>query len=75
MLEVTTRKIGNSIAISIPKKLNISAGTEFVAYKSLNGSLIFSPKIDNPFQSDFTFEGDKEDEWQDIAQREWESDV
>ncbi|WP_071130106.1 type II toxin-antitoxin system PemI/MazE family antitoxin [Enterococcus timonensis] len=75
MLEVVTRKVGNSISISIPKKLNVAAGTEFVVYKSNSGSLIFSPKIKNPFTSNSEFKNDETKIWQDIAQEEWQKNV
>jgi antitoxin component of MazEF toxin-antitoxin module len=59
MLTTKTRKVGNSVIVSIPKPLNVELNTEYVIYKSQNGSLIFTPKIKNPFTSDQHYEADK----------------
>lgn len=75
MLTAKTRKVGNSIAVSIPKKLNVDLDTEYVIYKSQNGSLIFTPKIENPFTSDEVYEDDKDYEWQESAAGEFENEV
>lgn len=75
MINVTARKVGNSISISIPKQYQVEAGTEYVTYKSKNGGLIFTPKIKNPFLSDESFQKAEEEEWQFLAQEEIEKDV
>lgn len=48
MNTVKTRKVGNSITITIPKELEIQSGVEFVAYKGVDGAIVFAPKIKNP---------------------------
>lgn len=75
MLTVTTRKVGNSISLSIPKQLQIGAGEEYVVYKSQNGGLIFAPKISNPFLSTVPYEDDQNNLWQELAQKELENGV
>lgn len=74
MLDIKTRKVGSSVAISIPSQFQISVGEEYVAYKSKNGSLIFSPKLSNPFLSDQPFEP-AEDELLEEAMKEIENEV
>lgn len=71
MLSVKTRKVGNSIAISIPKQLGVEANKEFVVYQSKNGGLIFAPKLENPYASNKIYEASGEDEiWQQVAEEE-----
>ncbi|MQS52579.1 type II toxin-antitoxin system PemI/MazE family antitoxin [Companilactobacillus mishanensis] len=46
-----TRKQGNALVISIPSKFNIPEGVEYIAMKQEDGSLIFTPKSENIFNS------------------------
>ncbi|MDR0199749.1 MAG: AbrB family transcriptional regulator [Streptococcaceae bacterium] len=48
MLEMRTRKVGASVAITLPKELNIPVDKDFIVSKTADGSLIFVPKIKNP---------------------------
>lgn len=50
MIIVKTRKQGNSVAVTLPSELGISVGQEFLAIKK-NNSLIFTPKLKNPFDN------------------------
>lgn len=52
MLLVTSRKVGNSVSISIPSELNPKIGQQYLIYKSKNGSLTLVPKIKNPFKDE-----------------------
>lgn len=61
MLDIKTRKVGSSVVISIPSQFQVPVGEEYVAYKAKNGSLIFSPKLSNPFLSDQNFEPVEDD--------------
>lgn len=61
MLDIKTRKVGSSVAISIPSQFQVPVGEEYVAYKAQNGSLIFAPKLANPFLSDQIFEPVEDD--------------
>lgn len=71
MQVVKTRKVGASTGLSIPKTFDIQIGSEFVSYKCKNGSLIFTPKIENPFSSDMAYEKDDTDHvWQEKAYQE-----
>lgn len=48
METVITRKVGNSITVTIPKELNISTGREYHVYKGADDVIVFAPKIGNP---------------------------
>ena len=41
MVTVKARKIGNSMNVTLPKKFDIKAGTEFFVYKGVDGALYF----------------------------------
>ncbi|AMV60358.1 Programmed cell death antitoxin MazE [Pediococcus damnosus] len=45
------RKLGNSVAITLPKKLNVSVGQEFIIVKKENGSITLIPKVENYFKN------------------------
>ncbi|MGT2623952.1 type II toxin-antitoxin system PemI/MazE family antitoxin [Streptococcus thoraltensis] len=51
MNTVKTRKVGNSLAVTIPKELGIDEGKEFVVYKGIDGVIVLAPKIPNPFDN------------------------
>ena len=46
---VKSRKVGNSVTLTIPRKLNVGIGEEFFVYKGVDGVIVFAPKISNPF--------------------------
>jgi antitoxin component of MazEF toxin-antitoxin module len=48
METVITRKVGNSVTVTIPKELNISTGREYLVYKGADNVIVFAPKIENP---------------------------
>lgn len=75
MVTAKTRKVGNSVAVFIPKQLNVELDTEYLIYKSQNGSLIFTPKIDNLFSSDEVFENDYLHDSQESAAGEFNNEV
>ncbi|HFU4471417.1 TPA: AbrB family transcriptional regulator, partial [Streptococcus suis] len=51
MNTVKTRKVGNSLAITIPKELNVAEGKEFIVYKGIDDVIVLAPKIQNPFDN------------------------
>lgn len=51
MNTVNTRKVGNSLAITIPKELNVEEGKEFIVYKGVDDVIVLGPKIPNPFDN------------------------
>lgn len=67
MLTAKTRKVGNSIAISIPSQLCVEAGVEYVVYKNKSGAITLAPKIQNPFTSDEEFVKDTQDFWTEVG--------
>ena len=48
METVVTRKVGNSVTVTIPKGLNISTGKEYHVYKGTDDVIVFAPVIRNP---------------------------
>lgn len=49
MNTVKTRKVGNSVTITIPKELGIPTGQEFLVQKGRDNVIMLVPKIPNPF--------------------------
>lgn len=43
MVVVKTRKVGNSMSVTIPKELEVPQGKEFQVFKIGDGTLILSP--------------------------------
>ncbi|HEM9634191.1 TPA: AbrB/MazE/SpoVT family DNA-binding domain-containing protein [Streptococcus agalactiae] len=62
MNTVKTRKVGNSLAVTIPKELGVDEGKEFVVYKGIDDIIVLAPKISNPFDNmdPFTMDNDFE---------------
>lgn len=50
ILEIKSRKVGNSVSLILPKSLNIDVNQVFVVTKMHNGALILTPKVDNPYE-------------------------
>ena len=44
MNTVKTRKVGNSITVTIPKNLGMTEGQEMVVYKGIDGVIVLQPK-------------------------------
>lgn len=70
MLTAKTRKVGNSIAISIPSQLSVEPGVEYVVYKSKQGAITLAPKIQNPFTSKEEFVKDDQEFWHNVGKEE-----
>ncbi|HEL1563399.1 TPA: AbrB family transcriptional regulator [Streptococcus suis] len=51
MHTVKTRKVGNSLVITIPKELKVEEGKEFIVYKGVDDVIVLAPKIHNPFDN------------------------
>ena len=52
MNTVKTRKVGNSLTVTIPKNLGMTEGQEMVVYKGIDGVIVLAPKIPDPFSGD-----------------------
>lgn len=52
MNTVKTRKVGNSITVTIPKTLNVPEGQEMFVYKGIDDVIVLAPKIPDPFSRD-----------------------
>lgn len=75
MASAKTRKVGNSIMISIPKELNPKSGKEYIFSKAKNGSIVMVPKIDNPFTSDKPYYDDNlNQDFEKAAEKTWKDD-
>lgn len=57
---VRSRKVGNSVTVTLPKELEISAGEEFLIQKGRGGVIILTPRVKNPFdgKTDLKMEDD-----------------
>lgn len=62
MNTVKTRKVGNSLTVTIPKEFGMKEGTELVVFKGKNDVIVLAPKIQNPFDgvTDLRMENDFE---------------
>ena len=43
MNTVKTRKVGNSLTVTIPKNLGMAEGQEMVVYKGIDGVIVLAP--------------------------------
>ena len=59
---VKTRKVGNSVTVTLPKDLGVDTGQEFLIQKGNNDVIMLVPKLPNPFDSktDLTMDNDFE---------------
>lgn len=55
MITGTTRKIGNSVGVSIPSEFKVPVGQQYIFHQSPDGSIIVVPKVKNPYTSDDPF--------------------
>ena len=62
MNTVKTRKVGNSLTVTIPKVLDVPEGQEMVVYKGTDNVIVLAPKIADPFSevADLRMENDFE---------------
>lgn len=51
MASTKTRKQGNSLVITIPAKLGLKEGEEFLIVKKENGTVALIPKVEDFFES------------------------
>lgn len=51
MTSTKTRKQGNSLVITIPAKLGIKEGEEFLIIKKQNGTVVLIPKVEDFFDT------------------------
>jgi len=69
MPTATTRKIGNSVSIAIPKQLGVEPGVDYLIYKEKNGTIVMAPRIGNPFKSGIIYKAEADDFWQKVAEK------
>lgn len=55
MITGTTRKIGNSVGVSIPSEFKVPVGQQYIFHQSPDGSITMVPKVKNPYTSDDPF--------------------
>lgn len=73
MSQAKTRKVGNSVMISIPKELHPEINKEYIITRTKNGAFIMAPKISNPFSSNEDFQ-DSPSLFELQAMKGWEND-
>ena len=47
---IKVRRVGNSVTLTIPKSFNISPGAKFKAELKDDGSIVYRPEHQNPFE-------------------------
>ncbi|MDN6710940.1 MAG: hypothetical protein L0L46_05790 [Tetragenococcus halophilus] len=52
-MSVKLRKVGSSHVLTVPKKFKVSENTEFDVFHGRDGSIIYTPKRNNPFEGDW----------------------
>ena len=52
MNTVKTRKVGNSVTVTIPEALNVPEGQEMFIYKGVDNVIVLAPKVPDPFSGD-----------------------
>ena len=70
---VVTRKVGNSVGISLPASFNVDSGAHYIIHQTNNGSIVLVPYVQNPYTSEEDFErmenGEQED-WEQMGMHE-----
>lgn len=70
---VVTRKVGNSVGISLPASFNVNSGAHYLIHQTSNGSIVLVPYVQNPYTSEADFErmeaGEQED-WEQMGMQE-----
>lgn len=70
---VVTRKVGNSVGISLPASFNVDSGAHYIIHQTSDGSIVLVPYVQNPYTSEEDFErmetGEQED-WEQMGMRE-----
>ena len=73
MIEIRSRKVGNSVSIILPKSLNVEVDQAFLITKTHNGALILTPKLENPYTHGKVNMSDPEgDYFEQRATEDWE---
>lgn len=52
-MQVKARKVGHSIALTVPRELDVKDGQEFEVYRENNGAIVYSPNHRNSFEGDW----------------------
>ena len=70
---VVTRKVGNSIGISLPASFNVDSGAHYLIHQTSNGSIVLVPYIQNPYTSEEDFErmeSNEQEDWDQMGMHE-----
>lgn len=49
-MTIKVRRVGNSVTLTIPKSFNIAPGAKFKAELQDDGSIVYRPEHQNPFE-------------------------
>lgn len=55
MITGTTRRIGNSVVVSIPNEFKVPVGQQYIFHQSPDGSITMVPEVKNPYTSNDPF--------------------
>ena len=49
-MTIKVRRVGNSVTLTIPKSFNVAPGAKFKAELQDDGSIVYRPEHQNPFE-------------------------
>ncbi|MDN6665169.1 MAG: hypothetical protein L0L78_08050 [Tetragenococcus koreensis] len=52
-MSVKLRKVGSSHVLTVPNKFEVTENTEFDVFQGRDGSIIYTPKRNNPFEGNW----------------------
>lgn len=71
---IKARKQGNSVVLTVPKKINVPVNTEFKVVQQKNGDIVYKPvnkeKYDlwsDPAYNNFDYKAELEQEYKDLG--------
>lgn len=70
---VVTRKVGNSVGISLPASFNVDSGAHYIIHQTSNGSIVLVPYVQNPYTSEEDFERmetSEQEDWEQMGMHE-----
>ncbi|MFD1430265.1 type II toxin-antitoxin system PemI/MazE family antitoxin [Lacticaseibacillus mingshuiensis] len=52
-MDIKARKVGHSITLTVPINIKVEIGQEFTVHTQPDGSIVFTPKHQNPFEGNW----------------------
>lgn len=76
MLKTKTRKVGNSVAITLPKQLEVEVNMSYIIDQTEDGTIVLVPEIANPFNSGIPYrDSDDSEGWQLVAEESFDGEL